>query len=641
MENKRVFVSGGAGVIGLEMIPRLVERGATVIVGDLKARPKAFAPSVIYRQGDLNTLTKQELTQHQPDVFIHLAATFERSTESYEFWEENFWNNVGLSHHLMTLAKDLPTLRRVVFASSYLIYDPALYQFSAAAENAVALKETDPVSPRNLVGAAKFSHEIELRFIDQFRAERFTSACARIYRGYGRNSRDVISRWVRDLLLGLPINIFRPEGLFDYIYAADSAEGLIRLAECEQEKGIINLGTGRARRVQEVVDVLHQHFPEMVAHAVDSDIAFEASQADMSEYRARIGWEPAYTLETAIPEIIAFERQKLQTQADKQVPTIKVLISSAACKVPLMRAVQKAARQLHPGALVVAGDMSADALAAHVADEFWQMPATSDDQLEYLLEGCKDRGITVVLPTRDGELLFWAKHSATFARAGVAIITSPAESIVRCVDKLAFAEFGQANGLTFIPTARSLEELTSTTYVVKERFGAGARSIGLNLNKDAARTHAKNLDDPIFQPYVTGTEISVDAWLDKNHQVKGVVLRRREFLVAGESQVTTTFRDAAIESSVINVLQALKLSGPVVLQAFITGPGKLLVIECNARFGGASTSALAAGLDSFYWSLLEVQSVDVSGYMYSRIPGEIRQVRVPFDLHFNVNDSHL
>jgi len=40
MKAERLFVSGGAGVIGLEMIPRLVARGATVLVGDLKQRPE-------------------------------------------------------------------------------------------------------------------------------------------------------------------------------------------------------------------------------------------------------------------------------------------------------------------------------------------------------------------------------------------------------------------------------------------------------------------------------------------------------------------------------------------------------------------------------------------------------------------------
>jgi carbamoyl-phosphate synthase large subunit len=90
----RVFVSGGAGVIGMELIPKLYALGATVLVGDLKPRPAAFPSAVLYRQGDLNSMTKQEFDAFAPGLFIHLAATFERSTESYEFWHENFRHNV-------------------------------------------------------------------------------------------------------------------------------------------------------------------------------------------------------------------------------------------------------------------------------------------------------------------------------------------------------------------------------------------------------------------------------------------------------------------------------------------------------------------------------------------------------------------
>jgi carbamoyl-phosphate synthase large subunit len=133
----------------------------------------------------------------------------------------------------------------------------------------------------------------------------------------------------------------------------------------------------------------------------------------------------------------------------------------------------------------------------------------------------------------------------------------------------------------------------------------------------------------------------LDAWLDKMHQVKGLVLRRREHVVNGESQVTSTFRDPDIEATAIRVLEALKLSGPVVLQAMISDDHQMHVIECNARFGGASTASIAAGLDPFYWSLLEACGADVSDCAFARLPNEIRQVRVPSDLHFIVNGSSL
>ena len=123
MKNKRIFVSGGAGVIGREMVKKLVPQGAVVMVGDLSPIPDDFPKNVIYRRGDLNYITQQELDSFNPEIFFHLAATFERSTETYEHWEENFWHNIRLSNHLMTLMRNVPDLKRVVYASSYLIYN--------------------------------------------------------------------------------------------------------------------------------------------------------------------------------------------------------------------------------------------------------------------------------------------------------------------------------------------------------------------------------------------------------------------------------------------------------------------------------------------------------------------------------------
>jgi carbamoyl-phosphate synthase large subunit len=170
-------------------------------------------------------------------------------------------------------------------------------------------------------------------------------------------------------------------------------------------------------------------------------------------------------------------------------------------------------------------------------------------------------------------------------------------------------------------------------YVVKERFGAGSRGLGLNLSRDAALAHGAGLQAPIYQPFVKGEEISIDAWLDRAHRVKGLVLRRRERVVDGESQVTTTFSDAGLEAEAKRILESLTLTGPVVMQAFRGDNGKLSVIECNPRFGGASTTAIAAGLDIFYWTLLEAAGGDVGSIPFDRIPGEVRQIRVPSDIH--------
>ncbi|MEX6504815.1 NAD-dependent epimerase/dehydratase family protein [Jiella sp. M17.18] len=632
MKGKRVFVTGAAGVIGRELVPRLAAAGADVWAGDLKSCPTEFPDGIRYREGDLNDLSLTELNDFGPHIIIHLAATFERSVETPGFWHENFRHNVQLSHHLMTLAQDCPVLERVVFASSYLIYDQALYQFDAPREVAVRLKEGAPIQPRNLVGSAKLSHEIELAFLAGLQSCRFSTLCVRIFRGYGRNSRDVISRWVRALLKGEAITVYRPEGLFDYVYAADSAEGLMRLAVATGATGIVNLGTGRSRRVGDVVEILRSHFPDAAIRTETADIPFEASEADTTKLRELVDWVPAYDLERAIAEIVNFERQRSAIPAAVAArPPLVVLVSSAARKVPLVRAMQAAARRVDPGARVIAGDVDPHAPSRHVADAFWQMQRLEETTAEALRGECAARGIRAILPTRDGELAFWAQAKAELAKAGIAVLVSEPAAVARCLDKLAFAEWGAAKGLPVIPAASDPDGLGAERLVVKERFGAGSRGLGLDLSPQAARAHAAGLSEPIFQPFVEGREISIDAFLTTSGAVHGLVLRRRDRVVAGESQITTTFRDDRLEAQAAEILGALGLFGPVVMQAMVTGTG-LAVIEVNARFGGASTASLSAGLDSLLWSLLQAVEPDRKLPPFARVPGEIRQIRVPQDI---------
>jgi carbamoyl-phosphate synthase large subunit len=632
MKNKRVFVTGGAGVIGMEMIPLLAAMGADVLVGDLKPQPESFTGLVRYRQGDINDLTFDEIAAFDPEIVIHLAATFERSTETLGFWDENFQHNVKLSHHVMSLVRLCKNLRRVVFASSYLIYDPNLYQHKTAQTKPYSLSEEDPIRPRNLTGMAKLAHEQELKFLESFANNQFTTLSVRIYRGYGRRSRDVISRWVRSLIQGQAISVYRQEGLFDYIYAADSAEGLLRLANTEKATGIVNLGTGQSRSVGDVIDVLKLHFPSAEVKYENSSIEFEASQADTRRLEKLLRWKPSRKLEDTIPEIIAFERAELvrTSAANSSIASpFSVLLSSASRKVPLLQSLKMAAVRLHPNAEVIAGDMDDSVATRYEADGFWQMPRLTDDDLGSLIHGCQSRGISIVLPTRDGELDFWSRHRGAFARAGIQVLVSHTPAVERCRDKLAFGQFGRETGLPIIPADTSPDAFGPIPLVVKERFGSGSLGIGLGLFPAAAREHARQLSEPIFQPFINGPEISIDSWVSKQGQVAGVVLRKRDRVVAGESQVTTTFRDEALEAQAVQVVTALGVCGPVVLQAIVVD-GALQVIECNPRFGGASTTSIAVGLDSLFWSLAEAVGHHEPRVL-QRSATNVRQVRSPKD----------
>ena len=213
-KNKRVFVTGGAGVIGSALVQHLFDQGAILFVGDLKPKPVSWDKNILYRQGDLNQISFEEISMFKPEYIFHLAATFERAQESYTFVEENFRHNISLSHHMLELSKKLPMLKRFIFASSYLIYDPELYSSSSVLPNAYRLDELDKIYPRNTCGASKLQTEIDFLYLKNFKQTSFTSVHARIFRVYGKGSKDIISRWIRALVKNESITVYNPENRF-------------------------------------------------------------------------------------------------------------------------------------------------------------------------------------------------------------------------------------------------------------------------------------------------------------------------------------------------------------------------------------------------------------------------------------------
>ncbi len=237
---------------------------------------------------------------------MHLAATFERTEEDVAFWEHNFTHNVLLSHKVLAATRGMSSLETVVFASSYLIYDPAHYLNQGEPR---ALKEGDPINPRNLVGVAKLQTERDIDFF-QSAGSTFRGVNARIYRVYGRGSRDVISRWARAALAGQSIEVFGGRNRFDYVFAGDVAEGLVRLAGQPQARGVVNLGSGVDHSIAEVIDVLRAEFPGIVVRHVDQPATGEASRADMTLFRQLTGWVPSTKLHEGIRQIIEHERDR-------------------------------------------------------------------------------------------------------------------------------------------------------------------------------------------------------------------------------------------------------------------------------------------------------------------------------------------
>lgn len=302
----RVLVTGGAGVIGQELIQRLVSAGAQVICMDIKPRPSSFPKSVEYIQGDLSTALPEDIATHNPEILFHLAATFERTAETPEFSDDNFKNNIQLSHVILKASGMSKNLKKFIFASSYLIYSPDQYLSTKPQTEPAILSETNQIHPRNLIGAAKLYTENEMEYLNRITGH-FSIISARIFRVYGKGSKDIVSRWIRAALNGEELRVYNRENQFDYIYAGDVAEGLFRMAASVQANTVLNLGYGSTRKVEEIIAILKDQFPDITVHDDGSRASYENSCAGIERLTALTGWRPGIPLEQGIQNIIDYE----------------------------------------------------------------------------------------------------------------------------------------------------------------------------------------------------------------------------------------------------------------------------------------------------------------------------------------------
>lgn len=305
---------------------------------------------------------------------------------------------------------------------------------------------------------------------------------------------------------------------------------------------------------------------------------------------------------------------------------MNVLVTSISNKVPMLKAVRRALTRANPGGMLVGADLNPDCIGSFFVDWFWACPPLHEWSIDDLIQDCRSQGISAIIPSRDGELSYFAAHRLRLWENGIATMVSDPSFVQMCTDKLLFYRKLTEAGFPAIPTGENLP-VRSERYVVKERFGAGGIGAGIGLDAEQAKQYAKKLQSPIFQPYIEGEEYSVDLYRDRQGRVKGVIPRRRIRVVNGESQVSETVRDAGIEALCKAMAESFDAYGHILFQLIVDPNGQWHVIECNCRFGGASTLSVAAGLDSFYWFLLESRGLELNDVPFERSTRELTLVR--------------
>ena len=307
-----------------------------------------------------------------------------------------------------------------------------------------------------------------------------------------------------------------------------------------------------------------------------------------------------------------------------------ILITSISDKIPLLHTVRSSVRLNYPNVKVFVADSDERCLASYLDTNFLKIPKLEKLSEKFIIELCSKHDVKLIIPTRDGELLFWSSIKEKLKLEGIFVLTSPLKTTRICLDKLSFSNIGPLKNCNVIPSYKEIELVEHEKFVVKERFGSGSKKLGINVDKREAIHRAKYMNEPIFQPFINGKEISVDIYCNSKGEFIGCVSRERVLVKNGESKITKVINDKKIDLIAKSLADTLHFNGPFLIQLIKNSKGYYL-IECNTRFGGASTLSIKSGLDVFKWSIMEIFEPNIE-INYQKTIKPIVMVRIKTDL---------
>ena len=280
---------------------------------------------------------------------------------------------------------------------------------------------------------------------------------------------------------------------------------------------------------------------------------------------------------------------------------VNILITSVSRKVWLVKAFNDALKQEGIVGKIVSVDINPLSAGLYISDRHYLIPPSSDPNfIPAILEICKKEDIKLLIPTRDAELLLFAKNKEKFLKKGTHVMVSNPEVIETCNDKYKFYQFLTENNIPTPKTYLSNQlDFSSIHYplLVKSRYGSGSKGVFKVENAEELKFFINYVPNPGIQEFINGKEYTVDLFSDLNVKVLTVVPRERIETFCGESYKGKTVKDAQIIEHAKNLAEKLQAIGHITIQC-IKNDNEIKFIEVNPRFGGGAILGIKSGANT-------------------------------------------
>lgn len=290
------------------------------------------------------------------------------------------------------------------------------------------------------------------------------------------------------------------------------------------------------------------------------------------------------------------QKFKINKIYSKSAP-VNVLFTSVANKISLVESFKEASAVFGISGKIIGVDIDPYSAGLYCVDHGYLVPKLTDKTFLIKIKNIlRKEKISLIIPTRDEDLLYFSKNKNKFEKIGVRVLVSEYESVEICADKWKFFQFLKLNSISTIETWQRPANEIKFPCIVKPRIGKGG--VGVQIIKNKKELGLCDLRHKIIQEKIEGTEYTIDYFADFNGRPISIVPRIRLKIAQGESKVGITKNELKIIELVKEVGQALGLIGHNTVQCFKLKNGSLKILEINPRFGGGASLGMAAGCKS-------------------------------------------
>lgn len=289
MQNKKVFLTGGTGLIGTETIPFLKKQGFDIYaltIGDEKSSDSiTYIKANLFDKNEIDAI----MQKIKPEYLLHYA------------WLSTGLFNDNSNFDFLTSSIDLLKAfvqnggKRVVMAGTYAEY---------GYHNEI-LSEDMPAEPINIYSQCKdFVRQISESYCKN---NNVSFGWGRIFSAFGkeRDPRRLTSDVINHLRANEPVTIRSGSLIRDYIYTKDIASAFVKFLDSDVE-GIVNICTGKETSI-------HDYVMKIAKIMGKEKLVIFNEQASPQQVRVvgnntrlskEVGFAPKYTIEEALEEVI-------------------------------------------------------------------------------------------------------------------------------------------------------------------------------------------------------------------------------------------------------------------------------------------------------------------------------------------------